>query len=139
MNLPPGYTLSDDPARFDLPKIVVAVQASYWGEGRPADGIRRAFAASTVVGICAGEEQAAFARAVSDGEFFGWIGDVFVWPEHRGRGLGVAVVGALLDHPRLANVDGWTLATRDAHSLYERFGFERSVDGRVMRMRRTAP
>ena len=134
--LPEGYRLTDDLAEMDVEAISAFVRRSYWGEGRPQDGVLRSFEASVCVGVLEGDEQAAFARGVSDGEFFGWLADVIVWPEHRGQGLGVAVVDALLSHPRLARVQRWILATRDAHGLYERFGFERSVNGNLMNLRR---
>ena len=133
-SLPEGYTLADDLEAMDLDAISAFVRASYWGEGRPHDGVLRAMDASVCVGLMKDGEQAAFARAVSDGEFFGWIADVIVWPAHRGQGLGVAVVEELLRHERLADVTSWILATRDAHGLYRRFGFEESRDGRLMRM-----
>jgi GNAT superfamily N-acetyltransferase len=49
---------------------------------------------------------------------------VYVLPEHQGRGLAQAMVAALLEHPELQGLRRWLLATRDAHGLYARFGFE---------------
>jgi GNAT superfamily N-acetyltransferase len=63
------------------------------------------------------------ARAVSDGARFAWLMDVIVAPEHRGRGIGQALVHALLEHPVLRGVAYIGLRTRDAHGLYTRFGF----------------
>ena len=63
-------------------------------------------------------------RAVTDAATFAWIADAFVVDEHRGRGLGVWMVESLLAHPDLPGLRQIQLATRDAHGLYERFGFE---------------
>jgi len=61
---------------------------------------------------------------VSDRATFAWLCDVFVLPEYRGQGLGSWLVGLTVHHP--AAVDGLQLlATRDAHGLYEKHGFER--------------
>jgi GNAT superfamily N-acetyltransferase len=64
---------------------------------------------------------------------FAYLMDVFVLPEYRGRGISKALMRTILDHPDLQNLRVFLLATRDAHGLYERFGF-RSLDdvGRFM-------
>ena len=59
--------------------------------------------------------------------------DVFVLPEHRGSGLGKRLIAAVMEHPDLQNLRIFTLATADAHSLYEQFGFKR-VPGSERRM-----
>ena len=59
---------------------------------------------------------------VTDQATFAWICDVFVAPAHRGQGLGQRLIRAIIDHPDLATVTMY-LGTRDAHGLYERFGF----------------
>jgi GNAT superfamily N-acetyltransferase len=68
-------------------------------------------------------EQAGFARAVTDYATYGYVGDVFVVDEHRGRGLGKFLVTCLLEHPELQTIRRWALTTREAHGLYLRFGF----------------
>ena len=72
-------------------------------------------------------EMVGFARAVSDGVTFGYLADVFVLSSARGAGLGVALVAAITDDPRVR----WVLFTGDAHGLYERFGFA-APDGTCM-------
>ena len=51
----------------------------------------------------------------------GWV--VFVLNEHRGRGVGKQLVGAVMSHPDLLGLRNMLLATRDAHRLYARYGF----------------
>ena len=68
------------------------------------------------------------ARVVTDFTRFAYLMDVIVDIDHRGQGLGKAIVAFLLDHPKMADIDSWTLATRDAHRLYEGFGFQREPD-----------
>lgn len=65
----------------------------------------------------------ASARAISDGAKQAWIYDVAVAPDWRGRGVGQALMRLLIDHPRLRHTRNILLATRDAQSLYARFGF----------------
>lgn len=68
--------------------------------------------------------QVAFARPVTDGETVGYLADVYVVPERRGRGLGRALCQWLLDHPDLGRLRRWLLGTADAHRAYRSLGFE---------------
>ena len=43
--------------------------------------------------------------------------------ELRGRGLGRWLVETVMAHPDLQGLRRFSLATRDAHGLYARFGF----------------
>jgi GNAT superfamily N-acetyltransferase len=70
-----------------------------------------------------GGQLAGFARVITDRATFGYIGDLFVLPEHRGRGLSKRLMEAIMAHPELQNFRRWMLATSDAHGLYEKFGF----------------
>lgn len=129
-----GYLLSDERERLDVDVIWGYLRTAYWSENVPRDVVERAIAGSLCVGLYdAAGEQAGFARAVTDSATFAWIADVFVLEPHRGRGLGVWLVEWLLDHPRLQGLRAVTLATRDAHSLYERFGFVREGERRLVR------
>ncbi|CAI2934483.1 GNAT family N-acetyltransferase [Aminobacter niigataensis] len=128
--------ISFDASRIDFDKTSEVIKASYWGEGR-TDGIhRRAFANSLCLGAYVDGEQVGFARVVTDYACFAYVADVIVWPDRRGLGIGKKLIQALLDHPELASVTGFSLRTSDAHSLYEKFGFEVSNDGMYMRLAR---
>jgi GNAT superfamily N-acetyltransferase len=48
---------------------------------------------------------------------------VFVVPELRGRGLSKFLLDTIFAHPELQGFRRWSLATRDAHALYARYGF----------------
>ena len=119
------FTLSDDPARFDLDRAHRWISTqSYWGEGIPFATFARACAGSLTVGAYAADgAMAAMARVVTDRATFGWICDVFVDAERRGDGLGKRLVAYLRAHPDLQGLRRLHLATRDAHGLYEQFGF----------------
>lgn len=94
------------------------------------------FANSLCLGAYADGEQVGFARVVTDYACFAYVADVIVWPDRRGLGIGKKLVQAVLDHPELASVTGFSLRTSDAHSLYEKFGFVTSTDGMYMRLAR---
>jgi GNAT superfamily N-acetyltransferase len=118
------YVISTDPARLDLERIHAFLRESYWGKGMPFEVMRRSIEHSLPFGLSFGEEQVGFARAVTDFAVFAYVGDVFVLPAHRGRGLSKWLMETMLAHPDLQGLRRWNLATRDAHGLYRRFGFE---------------
>ncbi len=126
MALPPGFIISTDPARLDVAAVHRYLsQESYWARHIPRETVERAVANSLNFGLYAPDgRQAGFARVVTDRATFAWLCDVFVLPEFRGRGLSKALVGAVLAHPDLQNLRRHLLATFDAHTLYQRFGYE---------------
>ena len=117
-----GYTVSTDPARVDLDTVVGFLSSSYWAEGRPHDVQAAANGGSRCYSVLDDDgRQVGFARAVTDGATFAYVADVFVVPEHRGRGLGTLLVRCVMDD--LAPVERVMLGTRDAHGLYAKVGF----------------
>jgi GNAT superfamily N-acetyltransferase len=120
-----GYELDDSPARIDVEAVHdYLANESYWAEGRSQETVERLVReASRVVGLYHEGRQVGFARAFSDGVALAYLADVYVLPEHRGRGLGVELIREMVENGPLADVR-WALHTRDAHDLYRRFGFD---------------
>ena len=96
---------------------------SYWANGRAMQTIRRSTEHSLCFGIFHGKQQVGFARVVTDYATFAWVADVFVLEEFRGRGLSKWLMEVIISHPDLQGFRRWALATKDAHELYRRFGF----------------
>lgn len=119
-----GYEVSTDRQRLDLDAVHAFLVTAYWSPGLPRPLMERAIANSMCFGVYAADgSQAGFARVVTDSTHFAYLADVFVLPQHRGRGLGAWLVEAILTHPDLQTVRRWSLGTADAHGLYARFGF----------------
>ena len=117
--------ISTDKAELDLPLIhrFLSTQA-YWSRGIPEETVARAVAGTLCFGgYIEGVGQVAFARVVSDFATFAYLADVFVLDGHRGQGLSKWLMEVILAHPELQGLRRWVLVTRDAHGLYERFGF----------------
>jgi GNAT superfamily N-acetyltransferase len=131
-----GYELDDDRARLDRTAVHAYLGGeSYWAEGRTRERQDELIDASTVVvGLYKNGSQIGFARAVDcDAAGFVYLADVYVLDEHRGRGLGAALVNEIVDHERFTG-RRWVLHTRDMHALYAKFGFgpnERLMERRV--------
>ncbi|WP_442583488.1 GNAT family N-acetyltransferase [Mesorhizobium sp. ASY16-5R] len=128
--------ITHDPAQLDFAATSALLKATYWGGERTDEVNRRAFANSVCAVALIDGQQVGFARASGDRAVFARISDVIVWPEHRGKGVGKALLRALLDHPEFSSVSTWMLNTSDAHKLYAQFGFRPITDGNEMRLDR---
>ena len=133
------YQLDDDPARIDAAVAVwFLTTEAYWARWRGEPDIRRQIAqAWRVVGAYdrAGA-MVGFARAFGD-EATVYLADVFVLSEHRGAGLGEAIVRHMIEGGPGAGYR-WLLHTADAHGLYRRFGFT-APDRRYLERRAAEP
>ena len=118
------FTVSTDRSRLDIDAIhrFLSTEA-YWAKNRTFEQTKTAIENSICFGVFWGEKQTGFARVVTDKATFAYIGDVFILDEFRGRGLGKTLMEAMLSHPELQGLRRWVLATKDAHGLYEQFGF----------------
>jgi GNAT superfamily N-acetyltransferase len=123
-DIPAGYAISCDPARLDLSVIHGFLSQSYWAKSIPIALVERAIANSLCFGVYAGAVQVGFARIVTDRATFAYLCDVFILPEHRGKGLSKALVEFVMAHPELQGLRRWNLVTIDAHTLYEQYGFK---------------
>jgi GNAT superfamily N-acetyltransferase len=99
---------------------------SYWAKGRSREKIVTSIQNSMCFGVYTNEgKQVGFARVLSDFSVFAWIMDVFILEEFRGKGLGKMLMAAITGHPDLQDLERWGLGTKDAHGLYEQFGFSK--------------
>ena len=72
---------------------------------------------------------------ITDKATFAYLADVFVIKEEQGKGLGKLLMQTIHQHPDLQGLRRLLLTTRDAHSLYEQFNWQRVNDdlkGRLM-------
>ena len=116
-------TVTCDPAKMDSAVIAEFLASSYWAKGIPAATVEKSLAHSLCFALLDGDRLVGFARVISDHATIAYLGDVFVLPEYRGRGLSKWLMECILSHPDLQGLRRWILATRDAHALYEKFGF----------------
>lgn len=99
---------------------------AYWALGRGRDVVERAAHGSLNFGALDDDGTlVGYARVVTDQATFAWLCDVYVSPEARGRGVGQALAGAVVETLEPLHLKRILLATQDAHGLYEKFGFTR--------------
>lgn len=121
--------ISTDRDRLDIDLIYQFLsEESYWAQGIPRDVVERSIANSLCFGMYQNGRQIGFARLITDMARFAYLGDVFVVADSRGQGLGKILIQTILDHPDLQTLSRIVLFTRDAHTLYEPFGFETLTD-----------
>jgi GNAT superfamily N-acetyltransferase len=124
-----NYVISSDPSWIDIDVVWRFLsEESYWARGVSRETVIKSLAHSISFGVYqladgSVKKQAGFARIVSDRATFAYLADVFILPEHRGRGLSKRLLETILADPELQNLRRWLLFTADAHSLYEKFGF----------------
>ncbi|WP_310619132.1 GNAT family N-acetyltransferase [Flexibacterium corallicola] len=118
--------ISTDKSLFDLDLIFNFLsKRAYWSQNLPRDIFEKAIANSFCFGAFDDTgKQVGFARLVTDYATFGYLADVFIDESARGKGISKLLMAAIMDHPQLQNIRRMNLATRDAHGLYEQFGFQ---------------
>ena len=119
------YVISDDPGRFDADALHDFLEVEgYWTQGRSREQTLVAAANSVVLGVYGPDgSMVGGARIVTDRATFGYLTDLYVLAEHRGRGLGRALAAATCEHPAVTGIKRLLLVTADAHELYRPLGF----------------
>lgn len=119
-----SFEVSTDLNRLDVSMIYRFLsEESTWAVGIGRDVVERSIDNSLCFGGYLDGRQVAFARVISDYATFANLVDVFVLPAFRGRGYSKQLMVAIMAHPSLQGLRRFTLATADAHALYERYGF----------------
>lgn len=119
------FYITTDRKRLDLAAIHRFLsEESYWAAGIPRSTVAKSVRNSLCFGLFCGGGQIGFARVITDGATIAYLGDVYVLEEFRGRGLAKWLMECIASHPELQGLRRWLLVTRDAHGLYEKFGFQ---------------
>jgi GNAT superfamily N-acetyltransferase len=107
-----GYRISTGPALLDLDVMHAFLRESYWAPGYPRNILERAVANSLNFGLYTDGAQIGFARVCTDRATFAYLMDVFVLPDHRGKGLSVWLMETVMSHPDLQSLA--SVPARDA-------------------------
>ena len=118
-----GFTISTEKEKLDIELIHSFLNRTYWAEGISKETIRRSIEGSLCFGVFENDRQVGFARMITDKATFAYLADVFIIEEYRGRGLSKWLMEIIMTHPDLQGLRRMILATKDAHGLYEKFGF----------------
>ncbi|MGG9961907.1 GNAT family N-acetyltransferase [Ferruginibacter sp. SUN106] len=135
------FIISTDKSKIDINVVYNYLsKESYWAKNIPMAIVAKAIDGAFCFGVYKKEvndadQQIGFARVITDKATFGYLADVFIVEQYRGIGLSKWLMKEIMEHPELQGFRGWMLGTKDAHTLYERFGFKRLQNSeRIMRL-----
>ena len=126
------FLISDDKTLIQPDIVFELLSKSYWAGERSLETIKKSIENSLCFGVYHVGKQVGFARCVTDYATIYWLADVIIDERFRGQGLGKTLISAVHSHENIKNLSG-ILATRDAHTLYERHGFAVVDEKRYMR------
>ena len=127
-----NYSIVDGADKMELAQVMALLKQTYWADRRPEEQVRASMEHSRCYGVYLEEAQklVGFARVITDCSTTYYLRDVIIDGEHQKKGLGRALVSYIEEHPDYQGLRG-ILITRDAHGLYEKFGYE-TLNGRAM-------
>ena len=119
-----NYLLSTDASLLDIDMVhkYLSIQ-SYWATNISFQVVKKSVQNSLCFGLYDNQKQIGFARVVTDRATFAYLADVFILESFRGKGLAKWMMEVIQAHPELQGLRRWMLGTRDAHGLYEQFGW----------------
>ncbi len=125
--------ISTNKEDLDIHKIHRYIsEESYWGKGRTLEDVQKTIDNSFCFGLYSEtNEQVGFARVVTDFVVFAYVMDVIIFKDYQGNGLGYKLISHIMTSDALSEIKTFALKTKDAHSLYERFGFEKIGDSKL--------
>jgi len=136
-----NFIISTDKSKIDITIVHnYLCKESYWAKNISLDIVQKAIENSFCFSVYKKEAadkivQVGFARVITDKATFGYLADVFILEQYRGIGLSKWLMKEIMGYPELQGFRGWMLGTKDAHGLYEQFGFKRLQNSeRIMRL-----
>lgn len=126
------YSIIDGADKMDLSEVMALLKQTYWADKRPLEQVQKSMEHSNCYGVYLEEEEklVGFARVISDLATTYYLCDVIVDRQYQHQGLGEALVFYIENLPEYQGLRG-VLITRDAHGLYEKFGYQ-TLNGRAM-------
>jgi len=130
-----NYLISTDASKLNVDVIYKFLSSeSYWAQEIPRNVVERSIQNSICFGVYRHNTQIGFARVITDRATFGYLADVFILPRYRGIGLSKWLMQAIHAHPEFQGFRRWLLLTKDAHGLYEQFGWSALKDNLAKRV-----
>ena len=127
-----NYRIVEDKEKIKADEVARLLKMTYWADTRPIEKIEKSMENSDCYGLfIEGIDQlVGFARVITDYATTYYLCDVIIDNEYQHNGLGKALVSHIASLPRYADFRG-LLVTKDAHGLYEKYGYE-IINNRAM-------
>jgi GNAT superfamily N-acetyltransferase len=128
------YYVSTDKFKLNIEAINLLLKQSYWANERTEEAILKSIENSICYGLFKNNELVGFGRVVTDYATVFWICDIIIAENHRGNGLGKKLMENIMSSKEFKGLLG-ILATKDAHGLYEQYGFIKEPHKFMMKKR----
>lgn len=120
------FLISDDKSLIQIDRVYELLKKTYWAE----KWITREIVALSVknsfcFGVFSNTILIGFARCITDYATMYYLADVVIDECYRGQGLGKVLTSFITEHEIFSPLLG-VAETRDAHGLYEKYGFQTS-------------
>ena len=127
-----NHSIVDGADNMELSQVMALLKQTYWADGRPEEQVRRSMEHSRCYGVYseAAGRLVGFARVISDFATTYYLCDVVIDAAYQKQGFGRDLISHIENLPEYQGLRG-ILITRDAHGLYEKFGYE-TLNGRAM-------
>lgn len=107
-------------------KIWSLLRECFWSKNIPIEYVERFIKHSLCFGVYQhnSNQLVGFGRVITDFTTYAYVCDIIIDANHRKKGLGNALVNAILSHPELQGLKSWSLKTTEpARKIYEKYGF----------------
>jgi len=118
------FYITTDFQKIDFDAVCLLLGKSYWASTRKREVIINSLKNSLCFSLFYKNKQIGLVRVITDYSTFAYLCDIIIDEEYRHKGLGEWLLECVFKHPELQNLRRWSLATRDAHEFYKKFGFE---------------
>lgn len=115
--------ISTDKKKLQIDVIHQFLTTAYWDKGRTIEDVKKTINNCLCFGVYLDDKQIGFARIATDYTVFAYLMDVFILPEHTGKGYSKQLMKAINEESQLQSCKVWMLKTSDAHGLYKQFGY----------------
>lgn len=139
MNPEPTFEIRNSLSASQKEDLLRLYANEWWTKDRTRSDVERMLAATDLLYalVDVSDSLVAFARVLTDRTYLALVLDVIVASEHRGRGLGQALLDSICSDPILQEVASIELVCQPEHvPFYGKWGFSENV-GRSRLMRRT--
>lgn len=128
------YRIVEGKENIKVEDVVRLLKMTYWADSRTVEKIDKSMENSKCVGLYVDgvERLVGFARVISDYATTYYLCDVIIDEDYQHKGLGKALVSYVVSMPDYKGLRG-LLVTKDAHKLYEKYGYEIINDRAMMR------
>ena len=117
------FVISDDKSLIQADCVYELLSDTYWAKNYAKETVLKSIENSYCFGIYKDKRLIGFARCITDFFTIYYLADVIIDDNYRGHGLGKALVKFITEHEKFSSLIGVT-ETKDAHGLYEKFGFQ---------------